>query len=108
MAVHVTLETNFFDFCLTCFTFVVILTVNFDDCVAGCELLNARFGFSSVPALGIYSTGDVALTEKQMVDSEKYMRGGWEYVRIEDSTHWIPLDQPERLSNEIVGWWLRI
>jgi pimeloyl-ACP methyl ester carboxylesterase len=54
--------------------------------------------------MGIYSTGDVALTEKQMVDSQKYMKADWKYVRIENSTHWIPLDQPERLSNEIVEW----
>ncbi len=68
------------------------------------KLLTSRFGNCSVPTLGIYSTGDVALTEKQMVDSQKYMKAAWKYVRIENSTHWIPLDQPERLSKEIIGW----
>jgi pimeloyl-ACP methyl ester carboxylesterase len=63
-----------------------------------------HFGLNSVPTLGIYSTGDVALTEKQVVDSNKYMTADWKYVRIENSTHWIPLDQPEQLSNEIVAW----
>ncbi len=62
------------------------------------------FGSCTVPTLGIYSTGDVALTEKQMVDSEKYMKAEWKYVRIENSTHWIPLDQPDTLSAEIVDW----
>ncbi|MBA3994998.1 MAG: hypothetical protein C0469_15875 [Cyanobacteria bacterium DS2.3.42] len=67
-------------------------------------LLDSDFGSNTVPTLGIYSTGDVALIEKQMVDSAKYMTADWKYVRIENSTHWIPLDQPERLSKEIVEW----
>lgn len=67
-------------------------------------LLGSQFGACRVPTLGIYSTHDVALTEKQMVDSEKYMNADWKYVRIEDSTHWIPLDQPEQLSREIIEW----
>lgn len=64
----------------------------------------ANFKVSTVPTLGIYSTDDVALTEKQMVDSEKYVKAQWKYVRIENSTHWIPLDQPLRLTEEIVAW----
>lgn len=64
----------------------------------------ASFDFNTVPTLGIYSTDDVALTEKQMVDSENYMKAEWKYVRIENSTHWIPLEQPEKLSSEIVDW----
>ena len=71
-------------------------------------LLTERFGFCSVPTLGIYSSGDVALTEKQMVDSEKHMKADWKYMRIEESTHWIPLDQPDRLSNEIIEWCKRM
>ena len=63
-----------------------------------------RFGLNGVPTLGIYSTDDVALTEKQMIDSEKYMKAAWKYVRIENSTHWIPLDQPEQLCTEIIEW----
>ncbi|HIA55583.1 MAG TPA: alpha/beta fold hydrolase [Candidatus Melainabacteria bacterium] len=62
------------------------------------------FGKCVVPTMGIYSTDDVALTEKQMVDSAKYMNAEWKYVRIENSTHWIPLDQPEQLSDEILKW----
>lgn len=64
----------------------------------------ANFKFSTVPTLGIFSTDDVALTEKQMVDSEKYVKADWKYVRIENSSHWIPLDQPQRLTEEIVAW----
>lgn len=64
----------------------------------------SRFGACRVRTLGIYSTGDVALTEKQMIDSEKYMQADWKYSRIENSTHWIPLDQPKQLSDEIIEW----
>jgi pimeloyl-ACP methyl ester carboxylesterase len=28
--------------------------------------------------------------------------GGWRYVRIEDSSHWIPLDQPDRVNQLLV------
>ncbi len=68
------------------------------------NLGSTHFGFNTVPTMGIYSTGDVALTEKQMFDSQKYMNAEWKYVRIEHSTHWIPLCQPEQLSNEIIEW----
>jgi len=68
------------------------------------RLLQSRFGNCSVPTLGVYSIGDIALTEKQMSDSKKYMDAEWKYVRIENSTHWIPLDQPDHLSKEIVCW----
>lgn len=64
----------------------------------------SHFGSNKVPTLGIYSRGDVALTEKQMVDSEKYMAAEWKYQCIENSSHWIPLDQPELLSKAIVDW----
>lgn len=65
------------------------------------------FGACTVPTLGVYSAGDVALIEKQMVDSAKYMKAPWKYVRIENSTHWIPLDQPEILGSAIIDWFRR-
>ncbi len=57
-----------------------------------------------VPTLGVYSTDDVALTEKQMTDSALYMDAEWRYVRIENSSHWIPIDQPEELATNICRW----
>lgn len=64
----------------------------------------SKFGTNTVPTMGIYSVDDVALTEKQMTDSVKYMDADWRYVRIENSSHWIPLDQPDQLAREIVTW----
>lgn len=48
--------------------------------------------------LGIWSSGDVALTEAAMTSSARFVTGGWRYERIESVGHWIPLDAPERLN----------
>lgn len=64
----------------------------------------SHFGCSKVPTLGIYSRGDVALTEDQMTASAKYMNAEWKYICLEDASHWIPLDKPEELSELIIDW----
>ena len=33
-----------------------------------------------------------------MIRSADRVHGPWRYVRIEDASHWIPLDQPDRLN----------
>ncbi len=35
------------------------------------------------PTMGVWSAGDFALTETQMVGSERYVAGPWRYERIE-------------------------
>jgi pimeloyl-ACP methyl ester carboxylesterase len=50
------------------------------------------------PTLGIWSTGDMALTERQMVDSANYVTGNWRYEQIDGAGHWIPLDAPSQLN----------
>jgi pimeloyl-ACP methyl ester carboxylesterase len=52
----------------------------------------------SCSVLGIWSTGDVALTERQMTASEKYVEGPWRYERIEGSGHWMQLEAPDRVN----------
>ena len=52
----------------------------------------------SAPTLGIWSSGDLYLAEEAMVRSGQVVKGPWRYERFEDATHWIPLDQPERLN----------
>lgn len=54
------------------------------------------------PTLGVWSTGDVYLTEQQMIRSAERVEGPWRYVRMEYAGHWIPLDQPERLNALLV------
>jgi pimeloyl-ACP methyl ester carboxylesterase len=58
----------------------------------------------TVPVLGIWSTGDGALTEKQMTASSDFVAGEWRYERIEDCGHWIPLDAPDRLNELLLEW----
>ncbi len=47
--------------------------------------------------LAIWSTGDLYLTEEAMTRSEQRVLGRWRYERFEGS-HWVPLDEPERLN----------
>lgn len=58
----------------------------------------------TIPAMGVWSTGDVALVEEQMTNSAKYMEAEWRYERIENSSHWIPLDQPEKTAQLAIDW----
>ncbi len=51
------------------------------------------------PTLGIWGTGDQYLPEYRMVRSEDYVSGPWRYERMEEASHWIPLDQPEDLNS---------
>jgi len=52
----------------------------------------------SVPTMGIWSSADIYLTETQMVASGEYVDGPWRYERIEGATHWLMLDQPQRIT----------
>jgi pimeloyl-ACP methyl ester carboxylesterase len=55
-----------------------------------------------VPVLGLWSSGDFALSEHQMTDSASYCTKGFTYVRFEGQGHWLPLEAPRELSHEII------
>lgn len=57
-----------------------------------------------VPVLGIWSTDDMALTERQMTGSERHVAAEWRYEKIEDVSHWIPVEAPDRLNELLVDW----
>jgi pimeloyl-ACP methyl ester carboxylesterase len=57
-----------------------------------------------VPTMGVWSTRDFALTEKQMIDSTRFVTGPWRYERIEDVGHWIPLEAPDRLAELLLDF----
>ncbi len=59
---------------------------------------------STVPTLGVWSSGDLALTEKQMERSGEFVDAEWRYERIEGASHWIPLDAPDRLNELLLTW----
>jgi pimeloyl-ACP methyl ester carboxylesterase len=49
--------------------------------------------------LGIWSSGDHYLTEDRMVASGEFVARGWRYERIEGASHWMQLDEPERVND---------
>jgi pimeloyl-ACP methyl ester carboxylesterase len=54
--------------------------------------------------LGIWSSGDHYLTEDRMVASGEFVAGAWRYERIEDASHWMQVDEPERVNALLVGF----
>ncbi|HET9975116.1 MAG TPA: alpha/beta fold hydrolase [Streptosporangiaceae bacterium] len=50
------------------------------------------------PTMGIWSTGDFALTEVQMTDSAGNVAGPWRYERLDGPGHWLQLDAPDKVS----------
>ena len=47
------------------------------------------------PAMGIWSSGDLALTEEAMTGSAAHVAGPWRYERLDGVGHWLQLDAPE-------------
>jgi pimeloyl-ACP methyl ester carboxylesterase len=56
------------------------------------------------PVMGVWSTGDPFLTETQMTGSARFVTGPWRYERIEGVGHWVPVEDPERLSELLVDF----
>lgn len=54
------------------------------------------------PTLGVWSSGDFALTERQMTNSAGYCKNGFTYRRIEGVGHWTPLDASDEVTEAIV------
>ncbi len=54
--------------------------------------------------MGIWSTADPALGERQMTDSEDHVAGQWRYERIEGVGHWIPLEVPDRINDILLDF----
>jgi pimeloyl-ACP methyl ester carboxylesterase len=50
------------------------------------------------PTMGVWSTGDFALTETQMTDSAENVAGTWRYERLEGPGHWMQLDAPDQVN----------
>jgi pimeloyl-ACP methyl ester carboxylesterase len=66
------------------------------------RILTARHPRCPLPALGIWSTRDFALSEEQMTRSEEFVDSDWRYERLEGLSHWIPLEAPDELSRLII------
>ena len=48
--------------------------------------------------MGVWSTGDIALTEAQMTGSAKHVSGPWRYERLEGPGHWMQLEAPDPVN----------
>ncbi|MER7948111.1 alpha/beta hydrolase [Streptomyces sp. NPDC096079] len=58
----------------------------------------------AVPVMGVWSTGDRFLTERQMTGTAEYVAGPWRYERVEGAGHWLQLDQPEKVSELLLSF----
>jgi pimeloyl-ACP methyl ester carboxylesterase len=54
--------------------------------------------------MGIWSTGDFALTEKQMKGSGDHVTGEWRYERVDDAGHWVALDRPDEVNRLLLDF----
>lgn len=52
----------------------------------------------AAPTLGVWSTGDHHLLERQMTESERYVSGLWRYERIEGVGHHMQLEAPDAVN----------
>jgi pimeloyl-ACP methyl ester carboxylesterase len=50
------------------------------------------------PTMGIWSSRDMALTEGQMLRSERNVAGGWRYERVDGAGHWLQLEEPDAVN----------
>jgi pimeloyl-ACP methyl ester carboxylesterase len=75
------------------------LTAGFNYYRANLRLMRGKaFPRVKVPVVGIWSDGDIFLTEDQMRASERYCDAGFRYVRIDGANHWPQLTAPEKLN----------
>jgi pimeloyl-ACP methyl ester carboxylesterase len=58
----------------------------------------------TVPTLGVWSTGDFALTEAQMTGSSEFVKAGWQYRRLEGPGHWMSLDAPDQVNQILLDF----
>ena len=56
------------------------------------------------PTLGIWSSNDHYLDGERMKMSGRFVKGLWRYDQIDDASHWIPLDAPDRLNQLLIEW----
>lgn len=61
-------------------------------------MLKQDFQAVKIPTLGVWSTDDFYVSEKQMLGSAAYVDADWRYERIPGAGHWIPLEAPGQLN----------
>jgi pimeloyl-ACP methyl ester carboxylesterase len=56
------------------------------------------------PTMGVWSSGDIALTEAQMTNSEKNVAGPWRYEHLDGPGHWMQLDAPSEVNRLLLDF----
>ena len=56
------------------------------------------------PTMGLWSSGDFALTERQMTDSAQNVAGTWRYERLEGPGHWMQLEAPDDVNRLLIDF----
>ncbi|HLN40903.1 MAG TPA: alpha/beta hydrolase [Acidimicrobiales bacterium] len=54
--------------------------------------------------MGVWSSGDFALTEAQMLGSADHVAGAWRYERIEGPGHWMQLEAPDAVNELLLDF----
>jgi pimeloyl-ACP methyl ester carboxylesterase len=58
----------------------------------------------AAPTMGVWSSGDVALTEGQMTRSQAHISGSWRYERLEGPGHWMQLEAPDDVNRLLLDF----
>jgi pimeloyl-ACP methyl ester carboxylesterase len=58
----------------------------------------------AAPTMGVWSTGDFALTEAQMTRSAAHVAGPWRYERVEGPGHWMQLEAPDVVNHLLLDF----
>ena len=56
------------------------------------------------PTMGVWSSGDGALSEGQMTRSASNVAGTWRYERLDGPGHWMQLESPDEVSRLLVDF----
>jgi pimeloyl-ACP methyl ester carboxylesterase len=56
------------------------------------------------PTMGVWSSGDFALTERQMTDSAQSVSGPWRYERLDGPGHWMQLEAPDEVNRLLIDF----
>jgi pimeloyl-ACP methyl ester carboxylesterase len=59
------------------------------------------------PTMGVWSSGDPALTEGQMMRSASQVAGPWRYERLDGAGHWMQLEAPGEVNRLLIDFLCR-
>ena len=54
--------------------------------------------------MGVWSSGDFALTEAQMLASAAHVAGQWRYQRVDGPGHWLQLEAPDLINGLLLDF----